>query len=191
MIGDITKWSKISAESFKSMQFDSGMLVKNFDASEVTEPSEDDILCTTTGNITVNCTPTMVDLGDDVNNLHVQAKELQYIQRWTATMGFTALEMSPEVLKMVLGAADVDSESGAITPRMELKEEDFTQNLALVMRLIGGGLAVAVIDNALSTGGLSITTQKEGKGNLAVTMTAFASLTKQDVPMKFYVIDEA
>lgn len=188
---DLTKWSKISAESFKSMQFDSGMLVKNFDASEVTEPSEDDILCTTTGNITVNCTPTMVDLGEDVNNLHVQAKELQYIQRWTATMGFTALEMSHEVLKMALGAADVDTESGAITPRMELKDEDFTQNLALVMSLIGGGLAVAVIDNALSTGGLSITTQKEGKGNLAVTMTAFASLAKQDVPMKFYVIDEA
>lgn len=181
---DITEWSKVSAESFKAYQFDSGMFVKNFDPTNVSAPADSDIICTTTGNITASCTPTMGNLGDDVNNLHIDAKELEYIQKWTATMSFTALEMNAETFKLALGAADISG--NAVSPRMYLKSSDF-QTIALVMKLVGGGLAAVVLSNALSTGGVSITTTKEGKGNLAVTMTGFSSLSNQaDVAMKFY-----
>lgn len=194
---DITEWSKISQDSFNSFEFDSGMIVKNFDPTNVSEPADADIICTTTGNITAALTAQRGNLGDDVNNLHVDALELEYIQKWTATLGFTALEMNADTFKLALGAADVANiavESGTspgkqVTARMELKTADFT-TIALVMKLIGGGLAAAVISNALSQDGLSITTTKEGKGNLAINMKGFASIaTQSEVPMKFYVLN--
>lgn len=181
---NITEWSKISQDSFNAFQFDSGMIVKNFNPASITPPSDSDIICTTTGNITASCTPTINNLGDDVNNLHVDAMELAYIQKWAASMGFTALEMNTETFKLALGAADVSGNK--VSARMSLKTTDF-QNIALVMKLVGGGLAAAVMSNALSTGGVSITTSKEGKGNLAVTMTGYASIANQSkVPMEFY-----
>lgn len=162
------------------------MIVKNFNPASVTPPADSDIICTTTGNITASLVPTTANLGDDVNNLHVDAKELMYIQKWTAQLSFTALEMSVDTFKLALGAGDISG--NGVTARMNLASTDF-QNLALVMKLVGGGLAAVMISNALSTGGLSITTTKEGKGNLAVTMTGFASIASQStVPMSFYAL---
>lgn len=186
---DITQWSKISEDSFKAFQFDSGMLVKNFDPTNISVPSDSDILCTTTGNITASLVPTLANLGEDVNNLHVDAMELQYIQKWAATLTFTALEMSSDLFKLSLGAATQNGNK--TSARMNLKTTDFT-TIALVMQLIGGGLAAVVIKNALSTSGLSITTSKEGKGNLGVTMTGYAALSAQsEVPMEFYYLPSA
>lgn len=181
---NLTEWSKISQDSFNAFQFDSGMIVKNFNPANISAPADSDIICTTTGNITASCTPTINNLGDDVNNLHVDALELAYIQKWAVSMGFTALEMSTDTFKLALGAADVDGNK--VTARMGLQTTDF-QTIALVMKLVGGGLAAAVLSNGLSTGGLSITTTKEGKGNLAVTMTGYSTIANQaKVPMEFY-----
>lgn len=183
---NITEWSKISADSFKNFQFDSGMIVKNFNPASISPPADADIICTTTGNITASLVPTTANLGDDVNNLHIDAKELMYIQKWVGTLSFTALEMSTDAFKLALGAADISG--NGVTARMNLTSNDF-QNLALVMKLVGGGLAAVMISNALSTNGISITTTKEGKGNLAVTMTAFSSIASQStVPMSFYAL---
>ena len=186
---NITEWSRISAESFKTFQFDSGMLVKNFNPENVTLPSDDDIICTTTGNVTATLVPTTANLGDDVNNLHVDAMELMYIQKWVATMGFTALEMDENTFKFAIGAADVTANK--VTARMYLKSTDF-QTITLILRLIGGGLVAVVMTNALSTAGVNITTSKDGKGNLAITMTGYAALSNQSrVPMEFYVLRTA
>lgn len=183
---DVTKWGAISQDSFKEFQYDSGVLVRNFDISTFEAPDEEDIVCSTSGNVSPSCVPTIVDLGDGVNNIHIAAKELQHITRWDCSLGFTALEMSPEVFKLALGAADIDEETGKVTPRFEIKDEDF-ENLALIMQKLGGGMAVCVIKNAFSTGGLSFQTQKEGLGNTSVTMKGFGSLTKpSEVPMEFY-----
>lgn len=187
MAFDITEWSRIAEEDFKEMQFDSGMIIKNFDPTSITAPADEDILFTTSGNITASLVPNIVDLGEDVNNLHGQFAELQYISRYTATLGFTALNMSSAGVKLALGAATVGT-GGKITANMKLELTDFT-NLAWVGMRIGGGLVAVVLKSALSTGGFNLTTSKEGKGNLAVTMTGFMRMTAQDEPpMEFYII---
>ena len=44
--------------------------------------------------------------------------------------------------------------------------------------------------NALSTGGFSLQTTKNGKGQVAVSLKGFASIKDIDtVPMEFYVAD--
>lgn len=183
---NITEWSKISEESFKSFEFDSGMLVKNFNPSSTSAPADEDIICTTTGNIQATLSPQVANLGDDVNNLHGDFKELAYIQKWTASLSFTALEMDTKTFKLAIGAADIADNK--VTPRIYLKPEDF-ESITLVMRLVGGGLAAVTISNALSTGGISISTSKEGKGNLSVSMTGYSTMSDQSkVPMEFYSI---
>ena len=186
---NITEWSKIAQDDFKSMQFDSGMIVKNFDPTSSSMPTDSNIICTTTGGITVTCTPTVVDLGEDVNNLHGSFKELVYISKYEVTLAFTALNMTPEMIKLALGAATITAQSGKVVPNFGVNTTtDFT-DITWVGRRIDGGIMAATIKNAFSTGGLSISTNKDGKGNVSVTLTGFMTMSAQGaVPVEFYSI---
>lgn len=184
---NITEWSTITLEDFQAMQFDSGFLVKDFDPTNFIAPTHEDIVDVTSGNIGFNLTPTLVDLGSDVNNLHGVFKELQYISQWSgAQLTFTSLKFSVENYKRNLGAAEISGNK--VTPRMYLKPEDF-ENIAWVGKLIGGGFAAIVMKNTVSTGGVSISTSKDGKGTNSVTLTGFMSIEDQEtVPAEFYAI---
>lgn len=183
---NITEWSAITLDDFQAMQFDSGFLVKNFDPSNV-EIDHEDIVDITSGNIGFQLTPTLVDLGQDVNNLHGVFKELQYISQWSGgQLTFTSLKFSVENYKRNLGAADISGNK--VSPRMYLKSEDF-ESIAWVGKLIGGGFAAIVMKNTVSTGGISISTSKDGKGTNSVTLTGFMSIEDQEtVPAEFYAI---
>ena len=184
---NISEWSRISAEQFAAMQFDSGMVLKTFDPSDPELPENDSDIVATTGDITANCKPNIVDLGEDVNNVHGKLAELQYISDWDCTLTFTALGLTAAGLAQYLSAADATT-AGKITPRGYLKVTDFA-DIWWVGLLIGGGMAAVHLCNALSTDGLSLKTAKDGKGNLSVTMTGFQKMATQgDVPMEFYVI---
>lgn len=186
---NINNWSRIGEDDFKSMQFDSGMIVKNFNPASTTPPVTSDILCTTSGDITVTCTPELVDLGDDVNNLHGQYKELVYISKYTVQLGFTALNMTPAVLKLALGSAGITSETGKVTPTFEIDTANDFQDITWIGRRIDGGLIAATIKNAYSTSGLSLSASKDGKGNTSVTLTGFMTMSAQgEVPIDFYSI---
>ena len=184
---NITDWSVITEADFNAMQFDSGFIVKDFDPTTFTVPDHDDIVDVTTGNIGFTLTPTLVDLGSDVNNLHGAFKELQYVSQWSGgQLTYTSLRFSTEAYKRNLGAADITGNK--VTPRMYLSNNDF-ENIAWVGKLVGGGLAAIVLKNAMSTGGVNISTSKDGKGTNSVTMTGFMSINDQDsVPAEFYTI---
>lgn len=182
---DITKWNRISEDAFKKMHYDSGVLVKNFDPTNFAEPKEEDILCTTSGNITVTVGMETVDLGDDVNGIHGQFAELQMITQRTYSLGFTSLDLDLEGLKIAMGAADIEGNS--VKPRIYLKSSDFIKNIALIMFRLDGAVTAACLDYGLSTGGLSLTTSKAGKVTNAMTLTGFQSLSNQSKPaMSFY-----
>lgn len=184
---NLSEWSRISADAFAAMQFDSGMVLKTFDPTNPKLPMDDSDMIATSGDITATCTPEITDLGEDVNNVHGKLAELQYISSWECTLAFTALEISAEGLSAYLSAADTTA-AGKVTPRGYLKVTDFA-DIWWVGLLIGGGFAAVHLCNALSTGGLSLSTSKDGKGNLSVTMTGFQKMEMQgEVPMEFYVL---
>lgn len=183
---NVTEWSSITVDDFKEMQFDSGFIVKNFNPATFTAPSHDDIVDVTSGNIGLQMTPTINDLGSDVNNLHGVFKELQYLSQWTVQLTYTSLGFSSAKYKRNLGAADVSGNK--VTPRMYLDTNDF-ENIAWVGRLIGGGLVAVVLKSALSTGGINISTSKDGKGTNSVTMTGYMSISDQSaVPAEIWSI---
>lgn len=181
------KFSKIPKTTFDELQVDAGVLLKGFNPAEPTLDTAN-IICATTGGINPVCTPTSIDWGEDIDNCPGNTKELKEVTGYTCTLSFTALTVTDESIRMSLGAADVDAETGKITPRHDLKDEDFADVWWVGDRSDDGFVAIC-LKNALSTGGFSLQTTKAGKGQVGVTLTGHYSIEAQDdVPMEFYVI---
>lgn len=177
------KFTKIPETTFKELQVDAGILLKNFDP-ETGKYDDSDIICATTGGISPTCTPSFSDYGEDVDNCPVNMLELKRIDSWECTLGFTSLGTSPELLRLALGAATVDGDK--IIPKMSLEKSDF-KDIWWVGDKADGGLVAVRLMRALSTGGLSLRTTKNGKGQISVTLTGHFSIDEQDVvPMEFY-----
>ena len=180
------RFSKLPIESFDEFQIDAGVLLKSFDP-ESPELVDSDIICATTGGINPTCVPSYSDMGEDVDNCPVGMMELMKLDGWETSLGFTALNTTPEVIRMALGAADIGATNGKITPRRNLKDTDFADVWWVGDRSDGGLVAIRLI-NALSTSGFSLQTTKNGKGQIAVTLAGHVSIHEQDVvPMEFYV----
>lgn len=179
------KFTKISQDAFETLQFDAGMILKNFNPSSAAAPTDSQIVTATTGGIKVDCVPSFVDLGEDVDNCPNNMMELKQLDQWEAKLGFTALNITAETIKVALSAADVAD--GKVTPRNNLETSDFT-SIWWVGDITGGGWAAVELKNALSTGGFSLQTTKKGKGQLSVELTGHYSINAQnEVPMAFYI----
>ena len=180
------RFAKVAQSTFDEFQVDAGVLLNSFDP-EAPELVDENIICATTGGINPTCVPTYSDYAEDIDNAPNGMKEFMRLDGWETTLGFTALNTTREVIRMALGAADIDASSGKITPRRHLKDTDFADVWWVGDRSDGGLVAIRLI-NALSTSGFSLQTTKNGKGQIAVTLAGHVSITEQDVvPMEFYV----
>ena len=178
------KFTKIPQNTFEGLQLDAGILLRNFDPATGAEPADEDIICATTGGITVSCAATYSDQGEDVDNCPNNMMELKKLDGWDCRMSFTSLGMSPELIRLSLGAADIAEDK--ITPRRDLKQTDFS-DLWWVGDKADGGFAAVKLMNALSNSGFSLKTTKNGKGQVSVELMGHVSLNAQDVvPMEFY-----
>ena len=178
------KFTQIPQNTFEGMQLDAGMLLKTFDPATGAAPADEDIICATTGGITVSCVPTYSDMGEDVDNCPNNMLELMKLDSWECKIAFTSLGTSPESIRLALGAADVAD--GKITPRADLQKADFS-DIWWVGDRADGGLVAVCLKNALSTGGFSLKTSKNGKGQVSVELSGHVSIDAQDVvPMEFY-----
>lgn len=184
------KFTVIPQDTFTGLQLDAGVLLKKFTPTAPSAPANEDIICATTGGINATCVPTYSDLGEDVDNCPVNMKELKHLDGWECKLSFTSLGMSANAIKLALGAADIGDTSASkqdtITPRRDLKQTDFADLWWVGDRADGGCVAIQ-IKNALSTGGFSLKTTKNGKGQLSVELTGHVSIDAQDtMPMVFY-----
>lgn len=184
------RFTVIPENTFNEMQLDAGVLLKTFEpTSTAAAPADESIICATTGGITVSCTPTYTDLGADVDNCPNDMMELKKLSGWSCKMSFTSLGTSAESIKLALGAADTDGVGGSVakvTPRRDLDQDDFCDLWWVGDRADGGAVAVQ-LKNALSTGGFSLKTTKDGKGNVTFELTGHVSINAQDtMPMEFY-----
>lgn len=180
------RFTKVAQSTFDEFQVDAGVLLKSFDPANP-ELVDEDIICATTGGINPTCVPTYSDYAEDIDNAPNGMKEFMHLDGWETTLGFTALNTTAEVIRMSLGAADIEASSGKITPRRNLKDTDFSDVWWVGDRSDGGLVAIRLI-NALSSSGFSLQTTKNGKGQIAVTLNGHPSITEQSkVPMEFYV----
>lgn len=186
-------WSQVTSDSLDLVQVQAGMILTSFSTTTPAAPTADSVLCATTGGIQADCVPTYEDFGEDIDNCPNNTKELKRITGWDCTLSFTALDMSGEVFKAALGAAIKTAETTAhpesVEPRAQVAVQDFS-DLWFVSERIDDKIIAIQLKNALSTGGFSYKTQKNGKGQLTVTFTGHVSINAQDVvPMSFYICD--
>ena len=181
------KFTVIPQSTFDDMQLDAGVLLYTFTLAEPAEPEDEDIICATTGGINVSCVPTYSDMGEDVDNCKNNMKELKHLDGWECKMSFTSIGTSPKSIKLALGASDIDTlNASKITPRKDLKGDDFS-DIWWVGDKADGGMVAVCLKNALSSGGFTLQTTKNGKGQVSVELTGHVSLSAQDVmPMEFY-----
>ena len=180
------KFTVIPQDTFQAMQLNAGVLLKTFDPKNPAAPKDEDIICATTGGITIVATPTYTDMGSDVDNCQDNMMELKTLDGWNCKISFTGLGTSPENIRMALGAADINAQSGAIELADKLKNTHFSDKWWVGDRA-DGGMVAAHLKNALSTGGLTLKTTKNGKGQISVELTGHVSIKNQKtMPMEFY-----
>ena len=184
------RFTRIPQSTFDELQLDAGILLNKFDPANPNVKDED-IICATTGGINPTCVPTYSDFFEDVDNAPNNMLEGKHLDGWDAKISTTCLGTSPRLIRLSLGAADIDSNDPThIVPRMSLdKEKDFNDIWWVGDKANGGYVAVRLM-NALSTGGFSLQTTKNGKGTVGLELTGHVSIEAQDVvPMEFYSVD--
>lgn len=181
-------YTVIPQATFDELQLEAGVLLTEFDPADP-EVVDSAIVCATTGGINIVATPEYTDLGEDVDNVPPNMKELKSDPKWTCQITTTGLGTSPESIRLALGAADITASSGKIAPRSKLNQSDFA-DLWWVGDKANGGFVAAKLINALSTGGFSLQSTKDGKGQVSLEFTGHVSINAQDVmPIEFYSID--
>ncbi len=182
------QFTVIPQNTFEGLQLDAGCVVRRFNPAAPAILDED-IICATTGGINITCQAEYSDLGEDVDNCPNNMKELKKIDSWNAGMSFTSIGTSKEAIRLALGAADINADTGAIKPRRNLSQSDFSDVWWVGDRADGGCVAVQ-LKNALSTDGFTLQTTKAGKGQISVGLTGHVSINAQnDMPMEFYSLD--
>lgn len=187
------KYTKIPATTFDRIQLNAGVLVTDFDPEKGTI-DDGKILGPTTGGVAVELTPEFVDFGEDIDNCPKNMLELKQLDTWEAKMSGSFAGLTPEMAKLVIGAADITEDH--IVPRRDVLTSDFTD-----LWWIGdygsnhdeetGGCIAVHLMNALSTGGFKIQSSDKEKGTFDFEFTGHVSMAAQDVvPMELYVMDE-
>ena len=187
------KYTQIPADTFQKLQLNAGILVDSFTPAT---GEIGNILGATTGGITFNSNPTYSDFGEDVDNCPNNMKELKHLDGYDPTMSGTFLTCSPALARMLAGAADIDSVSSfKIVPRNDLLASDFDEVWWIGdysdVNVDGGSSAAGFLAirlmNALNQAGFQITTEKNGKGQLAFEYHGHYSIDAQDtVPFEIY-----
>ena len=181
--------NRISADAASKMQVEAGLLLNTFNPATPKEPEDADIICETTGAFKIDCKPETEDFFADVNNAPTNTKEGKRITGWNCTLSVEALSITEETIATALGAATTGGSNGAITPNAQYQSSDFKKVYWVGDMIDETKLFVVEMDNTVSTGGFSFSSESKSKGKLALELTGHTALAAQDkIPMTFYIL---
>ena len=118
------KFTQIPADAFRRMVLNAAVIASAFNPASGTLRNED-ILGATTGGISFTAVPVYADMGEKVDNCPKNMKELKKLVSWEAKASGTFVTADTALAKQLAGAADVSG--NAVTPRADLKDEDFRE----------------------------------------------------------------
>lgn len=184
------KYKKLSETAFQEIQINAGVILSNFTPADATIDTAD-IIGATTGGVSFTAVPEFVDFGEDIDNCPKNMMELKRINNWDIKLSGTYVTINATSAKTMMGAADVSDTK--ITPRNDLAVTDFSD-----LWFVGdysdkngetnGGFIAIHMMNSLSTGGFSIQSSDNAKGQFAFEYTAHYSMDAQTtVPFEVYV----
>ena len=182
------RFSKVSFDDIKTIQVDSGVLLKEFDVENPVFLPEN-VICATSGGINPVCAPEYYDFGEDVDNAKT-AKETKRIRGWNVSISFTTFTTSLDLIRLALGAADISGKVLSIRQKLQYAK-DFKDIWWVGERADGIIVAIKLI-RSLSDSGFSLQTNKRGKGQISITLKGHSSFSdKNKIPMEIYVLAES
>ena len=191
------EFTTVATDAFQKFQLNAGVILTEFDPTNPPSTAEEmaamrsKIFLATSGGASFTVAPEFVDFGEDVDNVPANTKEMKVLQSVTATMSGTGKTVDTAVARSLMAAADVSGDK--ITPRADLKQEDFKD-----LWWVGdysdqntgenaGFMAIRLI-NALSTGGFSMQSNSNGKGDFAFEYTGHYSINDiTRLPYEVYI----
>lgn len=182
------KFTQIPSDTFSKLQLNAGIVVDGFTPSTGTVGT---IIGATSGGVSFNATPSFSDMGEDVDNVPNNTKEMKKLDYYDVSLSGTFVTVSADVARLLTGAAD--NTSGHIVPRHELKDADFDDvwwvgDYSDQNGDTNGGFVAIHLMNAMNTDGFQIQSNDDGKGNFAFNFTAHYSIDDPDeVPFEIYV----
>lgn len=184
------KYTQVTAEVFKHIQLGAGVVASTFDTSTGALVNTN-IIGETSGGVSFKDEIEFSDFGEDIDNVPPNTKDLKRIDSRTATMSGTFISLTPTLAKQLMVAADVDSKK--ITPRMTLKDADFSDvwwvgDYSDVNTGDNAGYVAIHLLNSLNTNGFEIQSNNDGKGTFPFEFTGHFTLANPDtVPYEVYV----
>lgn len=187
------EFTKLPTNTFKNLQLNAGVLVREFTPSTGTVAASN-IIGATTGGVNFTATPTYSDFGEDIDNCPTNMMEFKQLDSWECTMSGTFVSADRTLIKQLIGPADADtSDQTKVTPRNNLTSEDFEDiwwigDYSDVNTGDNAGFLAVHLINSLSNDGIQIQSTDSGKGNFAFNFMGHYSLDDQDkVPFEIFV----
>lgn len=167
----------LSPLTFARMQLNAGVFLREFDYSACADvqalrtalasalEDESKRIGATRGGGTFECIPQMREIEADGKRFDFVGSTV--LDGWTVRMTGTLLEIVPQNLALVIGAADVTGETNrrTVRARTDLLARDYIKSLVWVGDT-GGGFLLIALQNALSTAGATFTFADRGEGTL-------------------------
>lgn len=188
------KFTQVPSDTFEQLQLNAGILVDDFTPSTGVIGN---ILGATTGGITFASNPSYSDFGEDVDNVPNNMMEFKRLEQYDPTMSGTFVTCTPSLAKMLVGAADIGTDTTKVVPRQELLSTDFEEvwwigDYSDINTGESAGFIAIHLLNALNTAGFQIKSEKNNKGQLAFEFHGHYSIDAQDVvPYEVYVKEGA
>lgn len=185
------KYTKMPANTFQNIQINAGIICTGFNPATGVATGQ---IGATSGGNQVSIVPTLTDYGENIDNCPTGTKELQNIDGWSVTAAGTFVTVDTTSGKMLLAAADIDSQDSThIIPRRNLLQADFRDlwiigDYSDVNTGENAGFIAVHLMNVLNTGGFVMQTANKGKGTFTYSFKAHFSMSAQDtVPAEIYI----
>lgn len=185
--------SAFNKDTANNLQLDAGIICKGI--TDPYKPTAEELkskcIGATSGGAEFEVTPEITNIFEDLDDAKGKYKGGVEITNIDIVFSFTMKEMTAENFKLAMGCADITKVQAnellgdklphtLLTPRLEIKDEDFIDNICWYGRKRNGEKVCIVLNNVFNEGGLNYTSESAGKGSLEVELHAFFDLTKPD-----------
>ena len=185
------KFTQIPTTAMEEMQLNAGVLLSSFTPATAEVSG---IIGATTGGIKFSAPPTYSDFGADIDNCPKNMMEFKRLESVEVKISGTFVTVTTETAKKLMAAADIGtSDQTKITPRNDLKTEDFADlwwggDYSDKNGATNGGFVAIHVMNALNTGGFQLQSGDNSKGELPFEFTGHYSIDAQNVvPYEVYI----
>ena len=183
----------LRADTFKNLQLNAGILIKNFDYKPASSPpaSANDLKTliagikagTTTGRGDIigatrgggTFTVTRDSRTPEIDGMRYPFIGSDFVDSTDAGLSTTLLEITPDNLKLALGSGVKTATSTnvtTVTMNTAIAVGDYLTNLCWVGDLADGDMALICLNNAINTADLTFTYTDKGEGTLGVEFHA-------------------